>query len=122
MPTTTDCTQDRSERRSGDNGRSVKKERSTLEERVTNKACINQPAPGSKGVNNRQSGRGTSEETQADTPAQSGFTYLLLDVAVGDRNGARGSVEKVLVGGHLTRLHRSPSHAQLLHGNKMKQR
>lgn len=70
---------------------------------------------GSKGVNNRQSER----ETQADKPAQSGLIYLLLDVAVGDRNGARGPVEEVLVGGDLTRLHRTCT-SQLLHRNREK--
>lgn len=69
----------------------------------------------SEEVNNRQNERGLR---QADEPAPSGFTYLLLDVAVGHRNGARGSVNKVLVGGHLTRLHRCPSAAQLLHGKR----
>ncbi len=55
-----------------------------------------------------------------DMPAQSGFAYLLLDVAVGDRNGAGGPVEEVLVGGDLARLHRTPCTAQLLHRNRLK--
>lgn len=53
-------------------------------------------------------------------PAQCGFIYLLLDVAVGDGDGARGPVKEVLVGGDLTRLHRTSSTAQLLHGNRQK--
>lgn len=45
-------------------------------------------------------------------------TYLLLDVAVGNRNGAAWSVEEVLVLGYLTRLHGTPRNTQLLHGEK----
>lgn len=57
-------------------------------------------------------------ETQADMPAQSGFIYLLLDVAMRDGNGARGPVEEVLVGGDLTRLHWTHCTAQLLPRNR----
>lgn len=86
------------------------KNRSTLEERVTSKACS-----GAVKVSTTGSGR------RDQTGDRGGATYLLLDVVVGDINGTRGSVEEVLVGGHLTGLHWSPSPAQLLHGNKVKQ-
>ena len=75
----------------------------------------------SKGVDNRPRERRAGVETQADMPAPSGFTYLLLDVAVGDRDGAGRPVEEVLVGGDLTGLHRTTSTAQLLLRDTMKQ-
>lgn len=55
---------------------------------------------------------------QVDMPAQSGFIYLLLDVAVGHGNGARRPVEEVWVGGDLTRLHWTPCTAQLRPRNR----
>lgn len=75
----------------------------------------------SKGVDNRPCERRASVETQADMPAPSGFTYLLLDVAVGDGDGAGRPVEEVLVWGDLTGLHRTASTAQLLLRDTMKQ-
>lgn len=62
----------------------------------------------------RQRKRETDVQTQAGAPAQSGYIYLLLDVAVGYRYGARRPVEEVLVGGHLARLHWTPCTTQLL--------
>lgn len=62
---------------------------------------------------------GTGAQTQADMPPESGLIYLLLDVAMGDGNGARGSVEEIRVGGNLTRLHRTCT-AQLLHRSSEK--
>ena len=61
---------------------------------------------------------GTGVGAQAHMPAQSGLTNLLLDVAMGDRDGTRGPVEEILVRWDLTRLHWSTCTAQLLHGNR----
>lgn len=57
-------------------------------------------------------------EHKVDMPAQGTFIYLLLDVAMGDGNGTRGPVEKVLIGGDLTGLHWTHCTAELLHGNR----
>lgn len=109
MPTTTDWTQNRSERRRlGWSGGSVeiKKEHSGKKGLPERHAEISQ---------HRQCERETDVEMQADVPAQTGYSYLLLDIAMGNRYGARWPVEEVLVRGHLTRLHRTPCTAQLLY-------
>lgn len=71
---------------------------------VINKACVNKPRGG---ANHRQ-------QVQKAQGGGVGGAYLLLDVAVGHRDGTRGSGQEVLVGRHLTRLHRSTSGPQLL--------
>lgn len=54
-------------------------------------------------------------ETQANMPAQRELIYLLLDISMGNRDGARRPVEEVLVWVDLTRLHRTTCTAQLLY-------
>lgn len=78
-----------------------KKKRTTPALSVINKACRNKPR------------RSQQQATSADRTA-CGDAYLLLDVAVGHGDGTGGSVQEVLVGCHLTRLHWSPSGPQLL--------
>lgn len=79
-----------------------KKKRTTPTLSVISKACRNKP------------GRSQQQATSTDRTACGGGAYLLLDVAVGHGDGTGGSVQEVLVGCHLTRLHGSPSGPQLL--------
>ena len=124
MPTTTDWTQDRSKRRRS-GGKMVevwgKKKGGEWRKGLPVRHAEFSGHRSSKGVDNRPRERRVGVETQADMPAPSGFTYLLLDVAVGDRDGAGRPVEEVLVGGDLTGLHRTTSTAQLLLRDTMKQ-